>query len=406
MTPRRAHLASWLALGLVAAGCGKKGPPLAPLRPVPAAVATIEAHRLGDTVRLDITVPDRNADGTRPADLRRLEVYGLTIDPAGGDPSLAEFLAEAALVATIDVRPPPPPASEEPAPPADPGAAPPDPRPAQGAVVRVEETVTEPAATPVLFDRPVRPAVVARTLAALEPEPGPRRTYLVVGYSRRDRRSAASTRVTVPLGPPPAPPDSVTVTYTEREFTAAWPPRPPDPWQPVWSLLGYRLGVDVYEISADAAVPAAPLNLTPVIADEFVLPLARFGEPRCFAVRTTETRGSETMAGPLSRPACVTPIDTFPPAAPTGLTAVSGGGVISLIWDASTEPDLGGYLVLRGEAPGETLRAVTASSIADRTYRDPDVRPGVRYVYAVVAIDQATPPNISAQSNRVEETAR
>jgi hypothetical protein len=30
----------------------------------------------------------------------------------------------------------------------------------------------------------------------------------------------------------------------------------------------------------------------------------------------------------------------------------------------------------------------------------------VRYVYAIVAVDRATPPNTSAQSNRVEETAR
>jgi len=30
----------------------------------------------------------------------------------------------------------------------------------------------------------------------------------------------------------------------------------------------------------------------------------------------------------------------------------------------------------------------------------------VRYVYAVVAIDRATPPNRSAISNKVEETAR
>jgi hypothetical protein len=32
--------------------------------------------------------------------------------------------------------------------------------------------------------------------------------------------------------------------------------------------------------------------------------------------------------------------------------------------------------------------------------------PGVRYLYAVVAVDTATPPNMSATSERVEETAR
>jgi hypothetical protein len=30
----------------------------------------------------------------------------------------------------------------------------------------------------------------------------------------------------------------------------------------------------------------------------------------------------------------------------------------------------------------------------------------VRYVYTVVAVDTATPQNVSTQSNRVEETAR
>jgi hypothetical protein len=30
----------------------------------------------------------------------------------------------------------------------------------------------------------------------------------------------------------------------------------------------------------------------------------------------------------------------------------------------------------------------------------------VRYVYAIVAVDSATPQNLSAQSARVEETAR
>jgi fibronectin type 3 domain-containing protein len=44
--------------------------------------------------------------------------------------------------------------------------------------------------------------------------------------------------------------------------------------------------------------------------------------------------------------------------------------------------------------------------IKETTYRDTTVKPGVRYVYAVVAVDTASPQNVSAQSNRVEETAR
>ena len=62
--------------------------------------------------------------------------------------------------------------------------------------------------------------------------------------------------------------------------------------------------------------------------------------------------------------------------------------------------------MLRGEAGSGTLTAVTTAPVKETTYRDTDVRPGVRYVYAVVAVDTATPQNVSVESNRVEETAR
>ena len=68
---------------------------------------------------------------------------------------------------------------------------------------------------------------------------------------------------------------------------------------------------------------------------------------------------------------------------------------MNLIWDANTESDLGGYLILRGEAPGDTLQPLTPQPIHDTSFRDTTVRPGVRYVYAIVAVDRATPPNRS-----------
>ena len=411
MNPRRARSASWLAVGLglgaLAAGCGKKGPPLAPLRPVPAAVATFTARRLGDTVRLAITVPAGNADQTTPADLARRELYGLTIDPAGTDPDLDDFIGGGMLVATIEVKPPAPPPSEAAAPEATVPEPPPDPRPRQGDVVTVEEILTEEARTPVLFDTAgARPLAGPRALAALAPVPDQERTYLVIALSRRNLRSASSARVTVPLGLMPPPPAGFALSYTESDFAVSWTPPAPDPWQPIWPLFKYSRGVDVYEVTGEGVVSPAPLNAAPVTAATFGVPLAAFGETRCFAARTTESIGTRTWSGALTEPACATTVDTFAPAAPTGLAAVSSGGVISLIWNANDEADLAGYLVLRGEAPGETLRAVTASPIRDTTYRDTDVRPGARYVYAVVAVDTATPPNISGQSARVEETVR
>ena len=53
------------------------------------------------------------------------------------------------------------------------------------------------------------------------------------------------------------------------------------------------------------------------------------------------------------------------------------------------EPDIAGYTVLRADAPGDTLRPLTPSPIRESTFRDTTVRPGARYVYAVVAVDKA-----------------
>ena len=80
--------------------------------------------------------------------------------------------------------------------------------------------------------------------------------------------------------------------------------------------------------------------------------------------------------------------------------------MINLIWDANVETDLAGYIVLRGEAPGDTLQPITKEPVTVTSYRDESVRPGTRYVYAVVAVDRAVPRNNSPQSNRAEETAR
>jgi fibronectin type 3 domain-containing protein len=129
------------------------------------------------------------------------------------------------------------------------------------------------------------------------------------------------------------------------------------------------------------------------------------GKEECFAVRSVLRVGTvDVESDPV--PICVTPRDTFPPAEPKGLSVVAGDGTMKLSWDANAEQDLAGYLVLRGEAPGETLQPLASEPLPGTSFEDKTVKPGVRYVYAIVAVDKATPPNRSGPSPRVEETAR
>ena len=150
--------------------------------------------------------------------------------------------------------------------------------------------------------------------------------------------------------------------------------------------------------------PVVPLNTTFLTVPSFKDPRVEFGVERCYIVRRVEMVASIPVESAPSPKLCVTPVDTFPPAAPASLAHVSSGTEVSLIWEANTDADLAGYLVLRGEAPGDKLAPLTAAPISAASYVDTSVRRNRSYVYEVVAVDKSG--NQSAPSNRVEETIR
>ena len=166
----------------------------------------------------------------------------------------------------------------------------------------------------------------------------------------------------------------------------------------------------VYEVirDADSQVTGRSqlLNIQPVSELTYVDPVVIFGEERCYAVRALDVIGSLEVRGLESPPTCVAPIDRFSPEPPTGLIAVASRDVISLVWNPSPEADLAGYLVLRAESPGATLEPLTKEPILETTYSDITVEANNRYVYAVQAVDNAVPPNVSEPSTDVVELAR
>jgi hypothetical protein len=376
------------ALALCAlASCGKKGPPLPPLHIVPDMVTEVVARRVGDEVRIRFVLPAKNANGPNPVNLSRVDVFAVTLAPGAAAPPNREFLSQKFLVGRIDAEPPA--VEGQPA-----GAE--DPRPAPGEPAAFVEKLTPAVLTPQVTVKPEPPAdPAAAAAAAAEPAAqAPTRLYAIRGAARNGRPGQPSARIQVPLGDLPQPPASFTVDFDEKALKLSWVP-------PVVSEGGKPLQFNIYTPTG-----AQPINTKPVAAPAFERAGVEFGKEECFVVRAVEQHGAVQIESDPTPAQCVTPQDRFPPIAPKGLVAVASAGAVNLIWEANADPDLGGYLVLRGEAPGDTLQPVTASPIQDTTYRDTSVTPGVRYVYAIVAVDQAKPPNVSAQSERVEETAR
>lgn len=440
------------AVVFAGAACGKKGPPLAPFVRVPATATNVTAQRIGSDVYLSIPIPSTNVDGQQPADIAAIEVYAVTsLRP----PATEKQRDVAALIATLPVRPLlpdlPPPVDGSPTPP-----IPVPPGVDRGTTAVVRETLSADAMVAVELPAeqprsegeeageaegfvPIGPLVVP------PPTEMPQRHYFVVGVSPRGRKSAPSTPIAVPLETVASAPSAPKVDYTEASISVQWEPpadartatlaaptppaaakpagnRTPDGVEPAPApqppLPARSLGFSteatlyhLYEVSSNAS-PAdpyaitlpAPLTPAPVAVTEWAIAGVTFGVQRCFEVRPVDKVGAATVIGPASPATCITITDTFAPAAPRSLAAIAGSGSINLIWDANTEKDVAGYLVLRAEAPSDVLQPITQEPVAAATYRDATVTPGARYVYSVVAVDSAG--NRSAESNRIEETAR
>jgi hypothetical protein len=395
----------------------------------------VKIARRADTVELQFTVPAANTDGTRPANIERVDVYGF----AGPDIHDEDLFKRGPKIASLAVKAPrDPDATVEP----DESAGDLDPLVGagvdQGAVAHVTQMLTPALLVPPQITKkppnkkPVVEDDTARPLLG-PPASVPSLTFVAVGVSTSGRTGGVSQRVYVPLVPPPPPPSSPIVAYDETTITVTWSappglaPSPPAaeesvlPARPIWyppPAIAYH----VYEVSppvvppdgrtprdsdhaaqnGDAKPAETRLTQSPVADTKYTDRRMTWGAERCYAVRTVETIGGRSIESDARPPACRKLIDTFPPAPPKGLTAVAGEGAISLIWQPNDEKDLAGYIVLRG-ASSDTLKPITSAPIQETIFKD-SVPTGAHYVYTVKAVDKAG--NVSAPSAPDQATAR
>jgi hypothetical protein len=419
-----------LALAAMAgAACGKKGAPLAPLTRIPVAPPDLAVTRLDQDVFVRFTVPSVNVDGVGPADVARVELYAITSDtppPTRIDPEDLRQLAT--LVGQEAVRrplPPLPPLPEGQKPPPMPA---PEPGADQGTPVVFREVLTADAHTPVVIPDESAPRPrqtdageeVPRALVAPQDTGGPQRYYFAVGVSPRGRYGPITSLVPAPLGPTSGPTSEPVIDVEEERMVLRWTAPPDarvDTAPPGPDVLPSRPIVpgpppttyDIYEVPREAPADAplaipAPLTPAPVTSTEHIQAGITLGAERCFVVRPVDIVSGIHVRGPASPMTCASFADTFPPGVPSNLESIAAAGVISLLWEATEAKDLAGYLVLRGDPGNATLTPLTPEPIRTTTYRDESVRPGLTYVYVVVAVDTAG--NRSKESNRVEETAR
>ena len=348
------------------AACGKRGPPVAPERKLPAAVQDLQGTVEGSAIRLNWTLPKIRLDRSALKEIRRTEVYRRLEDGAPEESVRPALLVFGGLFGPA----PGVPGFERVA---DIAVAEPDQAQVQG------NQVTYADAQDLTFGR--------------------RYTYVVVTLDEHGRPSPPSNRVLVALAAAPGPPPRVEAQPGDTQVRLTWDaPLTLADGSPAPEDLVY----DLFRATRLGAPAGRPLNPEPVDTRQYVDLAVQNDVTYHYTVRARLGPGG-AQSGP-SAVATATPEDATPPAQPRGLVAVVAGSTVRLAWQAVPDVDVAGYLVYRSTTEGRGHVRLTAAPQGTTTYVDADVRPGQTYFYLVTAVDRSKRANESVPSQEASAT--
>jgi len=366
----RAEMVLAALLGMAPA-CGKKGDPLPPLRPTPAAVTGLRVAQRGDQLEIRFTAPRASTDGAR---LPVLEVELLVADREGDLPKVA-------LTRRIKVAPGETVAESQPLPP-------------PGTALRV-------AARAIAKGHQGRPGELVR-LTVVPPLSPPR--GLAAGLTAEAVSLSWEGDVPAPLPTPvptptptPPPPGEPAQAPGEPALPTASPEgkAPKAPPTPKPAPKPFTPGFFIYRRAAggrfEAPLPGAAPERT------FLDPSPQPGESVCYEVRAVASAEPLVESAP-SNEACIDVKDIKAPAAPTGLTALPRDDGVEISWSPSSEADLMGYRVYRVRRGGE-YETIAEVTVPETVFLDP-APAGRTLRYVVTALDKAG--NESPASDPVE----
>ncbi|MBM3284707.1 MAG: hypothetical protein FJY81_02440 [Candidatus Aminicenantes bacterium] len=330
-----------------APGCGKKGPLQPPLMRIPQSVAEFSLAQQGDKFILRWVNPDTYIDGNPLGEVSEVEVWLMIEEESEAGPgkiTLEEFEKKARLAARLikDQFPP------------------------------LQEKGKETRRLFFVF-RPEQEADNQKVY-----------TFSLRVRDERRRTSAFSELLSLELQVLPLPPRNVQAEVHEEHILLTWD-------APLQNIDGSAPAlVDGYSLyrSVEKGSPVR-LNSSPVQGNEFRDADFAFGQTYRYFIRAVASSEVAHLESDDSETVEVEARDAFPPAPPSGLTAIAGAGFVALSWQPNAEADLAGYRVWRKDAGQEEFRPAASVRPEENAYLDSAVEKNKGYDYAITALDKA-----------------
>jgi hypothetical protein len=356
-------LFSIFGIALFLAGCGAPGEPVERKAPIPTAINDLAATQQGDNVILTFTFPKESVEGRELKQPPAIEIFrDFQTVPASS--------TSAAPSAAVPKAP--------------------------------TLLVTIPSAMVAQYDTQRQ----IRYVDELKPEdftqhPGAQAVYIVRTRTSPKKESANSNAVPLRVEPAADQITDLKAEVTHQGIVLSWtPPQKTEigaaPPIALYRIFRHEVGQTNASDSApqisQSQKPGVQIGdcLTPPFRDTQI----QFGKTYVFTVRSVAQYPDLQIESLDSPPITVSPLDTFPPAAPQGLVVVlvpAQGAVpayLDLSWSISAENDIAGYNIYRSEQEGASGQKQNPELLHTPAFRDMNTVPGHRYFYTVTAVDR------------------
>ena len=337
----------WVRAALLAvlvsifAGCGVQAPPRPPRVEIPLQIKDLSATQVGPTIQVAFTLPTLATDGERLTKPVQIDIFR-ALTPAGQKP-------------------------------ASPGT---NAAPWQSLLPR--ELSRYEHAGKLEYPFQISPQ-------EFHQQQGSTFSFAVIaltrGFMGHTRKSAPSNVARATLLDVTEPVTNFAVKASQTALLLTWD-------KPVRTLAGlppsHLSGYRIYQSATGK--PDSFQLLGETASTHFDDKSFHFGLQYYFRVSAVTTLDGTVAESEPSAPIAIKPRDIFPPAAPTGLTAVNAAGAVDLLWNANTERDLAGYNVYRS-TDGGPFERVNRHRVPTPIFHDTSVVPGHHYEYAITAVD-------------------